>query len=411
MLKKCFFIWIFFLSVYLLVSSRGTLQWDTTAKNYFSLQAYSLVRGHIDLIALPKDLYDLSIYNRKAFLYWPPLPSFFALPFVILGGIGVSDIFYTAFWASFGPLILYLVLHEAKNAKFIPPITEMQIFLLTLFFAFGTVYFYLSVLGTVWFTSQITAILMLLVSLMFLFKFAGSKKNKSFILSILFLCLAFWARNTLILLFPLYFYVLFTKGTNSGKKKLFFIASAIIAASTLLFGFYNYVRFASFTENGLKYQTFNARWKSDVENYGLSNLRYFPHNVYYFLLHPLQMQFKFPYIAPDPEGNSIFTTSPLFLLIFGLINKKYFKKKNIPLFMYLGASLLLLVPVLFYYGTGWFQFGYRYALDAIPLIILGLAYVIEAFPNSFVILLVSISVIINTLGTFWMQSLAGYLYF
>ena len=33
-----------------------------------------------------------------------------------------------------------------------------------------------------------------------------------------------------------------------------------------------------------------------------------------------------------------------------------------------GAALLVLIPTLLYYGGGWLQFGYRYALDSIPFV-------------------------------------------
>jgi hypothetical protein len=33
-----------------------------------------------------------------------------------------------------------------------------------------------------------------------------------------------------------------------------------------------------------------------------------------------------------------------------------------------GAALLVLIPTLLYYGGGWLQYGYRYALDSIPFV-------------------------------------------
>jgi hypothetical protein len=32
------------------------------------------------------------------------------------------------------------------------------------------------------------------------------------------------------------------------------------------------------------------------------------------------------------------------------------------------AALLVLIPTLLYYGGGWLQYGYRYALDSIPFV-------------------------------------------
>ena len=33
-----------------------------------------------------------------------------------------------------------------------------------------------------------------------------------------------------------------------------------------------------------------------------------------------------------------------------------------------GAAVAVLVPTLLYYGGGWLQYGYRYALDSIPFV-------------------------------------------
>ena len=132
-MKKLFLLWIGILFIYLLFAGRGTFSFHTTKRNYFSLQAYSWLQGHLDIIPLPKDLMDLSIYEGKAYMYYPPLPALFALPFVASFGIGVSDELYTAFYASFAPLILYLMLLKAKKAKLIPPLNDFYLRLLSFF--------------------------------------------------------------------------------------------------------------------------------------------------------------------------------------------------------------------------------------------------------------------------------------
>jgi hypothetical protein len=33
-----------------------------------------------------------------------------------------------------------------------------------------------------------------------------------------------------------------------------------------------------------------------------------------------------------------------------------------------GAAIAVLIPTLLYYGGGWLQYGYRYALDSIPFV-------------------------------------------
>ena len=40
-----------------------------------------------------------------------------------------------------------------------------------------------------------------------------------------------------------------------------------------------------------------------------------------------------------------------------------------PPWLLLGAAVLVLIPTLLYYGGGWLQYGYRYALDSVPFVI------------------------------------------
>src|SRR3990167_7770346 len=118
-MKKIFWLWIGILLIYLLFAGRGLFYFHTTQRNFFSLQAYSWLHGRLDLVKLPTDITDLSIYQGKAYLYWPPLPTIFVLPFVLLFGINTSDVFYTAFWSSISPILIYLTLIQAKKVKLI----------------------------------------------------------------------------------------------------------------------------------------------------------------------------------------------------------------------------------------------------------------------------------------------------
>ncbi|OGF98892.1 hypothetical protein A2153_00710, partial [Candidatus Gottesmanbacteria bacterium RBG_16_38_7b] len=364
-MKKLFWLWISILFVYLLFAGRGTFNFHTTKRNYFSLQAYSWLNGRLDLITLPKDVMDLSFYQGKAYLYWPPMPSLFILPFVSFFGVDVSDQFYTAFWASFVPVLFYLVLKEAKKVNFIPPISEKVVFLLALFFAFGTVFFSLSVNGNVWFTSQVISMIPLMSSLLFLFKFVYSRKYNDYLISIILMCFAFWGRNTLMVAILLHLYVLFLL-PKFRLKKLLLLTLFILSLNFLLFGYFNYLRFGNFIENGLNLHKVNPRWLYDLKTYGILNIHYWPHNFYYYFLNPLGFNFQALFIEPDPEGNSIFSTSPLFLLILGSLFFGLFKKKRRLLLIYAVITTVSLIFLLSLFGSGWFQFGSRYLLDIIP---------------------------------------------
>ena len=83
-----------------------------------------------------------------------------------------------------------------------------------------------------------------------------------------------------------------------------------------------------------------------------------------------------------------------------------------------GAALAVLIPTLLYYGGGWLQYGYRYALDSIPFVwaLCGLAAARDEARNAFVgiegpaigvgwRLLIVFGVVVGLLGWYWAYNL------
>ena len=114
-----------------------------------------------------------------------------------------------------------------------------------------------------------------------------------------------------------------------------------------------------------------------ARSYGLFNLVHLPGNLYYFLLAPPLPVFRDdishvlrpPYIIADPWGMSIFITSPYYLyLFFGSYHSRLMKILWITI-------IAIAIPIFLYYGIGYIQFGYRYALDFLPFLFLMLLLV------------------------------------
>lgn len=402
-MKKIIILWLFFFVVYIGVAWGGRGRFATTTRAYWNLQAYSWLNGHLDLILYPNDLFDLSVYNNKVYIFWPPLPALFALPFVLIGGVNVSDIYYTAFYASFCPVLLYFVLRQARKVEIIPKIFELNIYLLVLFYAFGSVFFYLSVLGMVNFTSHVISQIPLLLSIHHLFKYIENKKEKNFIFSLLFLCLSFWARQ--IIIFSGFLHLFFVLKYSKNNRKLFKISLLIITANFVVYGLFNLIRFNSITETGYGYFKGHPRYQVFLDKKIVFSPEFIPINAFYFFGNKISYQKQFPYISPDPNGNNIFSTSPLLVLLAGLlwVKKRNTHREVLPIII--STSTVIVFCLLLFNNTGWFQFGYRYILDILVLLILCLAYVMESFPKVLVYFLVFMSVVINSLGVFWFQSI------
>ena len=85
-------------------------------------------------------------------------------------------------------------------------------------------------------------------------------------------------------------------------------------------------------------------------------------NVDYLFLHLPRFKPTFPFLYPDGLGMSIFLTSP------GLLYAVRAPWRSSRAWWLGLAALFVLVPTLLYYGGGWLQYGYRYALDSITFV-------------------------------------------
>ena len=135
-------------------------------------------------------------------------------------------------------------------------------------------------------------------------------------------------------------------------------------------GGYNFLRFGNIFDQGYATQ---AVWYPPLikaREYGLLSLVHIPGNIYHFLFAtPLPVLdqagppvLRFPYFKADPWGMSLFVTSPY---LFFLFRAKYYDKLSKIILI---AVFLASIPMFLYYGVGWRQVGYRYALDFFPLI-------------------------------------------
>lgn len=394
------------LFTYLLFAGRFQFEFPVTIYNYFSFLAEAFLHRSLSFISNPPYLQDLSVFNGKIYMYWGPTTVLPILPFVILFGKNISDVLYTAIIASFNPLIFYLILGQLEKIRFIKLLNYQKI-LLSLFLAFGTVHFYLSTSGTVWFTSQVISILFLLLAILFTVTFVNSKNKIKLILASLFFGFAVVAREILIFDAPIFLAFLLILHLQT-KRKSQLVQNLMIFA--LVFSFilglnfyYNYLRFESFFDNGHSRHNFAQHFAADLEKFGEFNPVYISKKFYYMFVNIPPLTQKLPYFAFDKEGNSFLFISPLFFSLIVLVRKKYWQSLNHKLIngSIIVSSLLIIFLLLNYFSTGWVQFGYRYILDVTPGFMILLTTIIDDMPPSLTIGLFLVSVIINLLGTLW----------
>ncbi len=139
----------------------------------------------------------------------------------------------------------------------------------------------------------------------------------------------------------------------------------------------------------------NPRLQTDLAEYGQFHLHYIPRNLRAMLLALPVWDAATRRPTVDGEGLSLLLTTPAIIYIAAA-------RKRSPLTLGAWTALgLLLLPLLLYYNTGWWQFGYRFSLDfMIPVMVL-LATAMRSPLSWLARGLILAGVAINLYGVLW----------
>lgn len=355
--------------------------------HHYNYLADSFLKGQIS-IDNPPTMHDLSPFNNKLYVPFPILPAIVLMPFVFFFGVQFKVIYITILLGAINTILVYKLLRKINSSSCL---------LLTLAFAFGTVHWSSTIKIGVWFMAHIFAVFFLLLALI-----ESVGKKRAVILALLLGC-AFMCRQMTILSVPYFIYVLLKNNSNnlSIKKFKYFFSNPyskkaivflfILSLFVLQYLIYNYLRFGNPFDTGYQYIQLGGILKERFSNGGLFSFNHFPFNLYVFLFQPPIFISHFPYLKFDPQGLALIFTSPFLFYAF----KNSFKKT----IHILIACILVFLPQLFYYNTGWCQFGYRFILDILPFLILLVGYIKFNKKDYYLLLvLVFYSIIINGLG-------------
>jgi len=346
-------------------------------ENFYLEQARAFLQGRLDIVN-PIVKLDLSFFNGRWFSSFPPFPSFFlAIMYLLPVKVAFLFPFFITLFGIANIFFLYVLLKKVSK-------DEQVSLILTLAFSLGTVHWWSSVQNGAWFFAHTLSVFLGLLALIYLYK-------SKFFLSGIAIGLAFLTRQ-LFVFYSIFICFVIYQSTKNLKKVLIHLIPVVVA---LLISIYlNYLRFGSIWESGYRYmQVKDLDLINNIQNWGIFNLQYIPWNFYTVFFRPFSFISKFPFLSYDGWGESIFLTSPF--LIYALFPKK----KSIQLVLLINIILILSI-LLCYYNNGWMQFGYRFALDFLPLTFLLLANKfnsIQKIPKLFY-LLVLFSLIINTIG-------------
>jgi len=369
---------------------------------YFNYLAEAFLHGRTYLVNPPRTA-DLTQFEGRWYVPFLPLPAFLLLPWVgIAGPEKTSTVLFGSLMGALNAALVFLLLQALAKRRWIrlPTIDNLG---LTLLFSFGCVEWYIAMEGSVWFLSQVCTVTFVLLSLWIAVEFHSPA------LSGIALALALLGRPHLILVCPL----LFAIGIQlAGEERLGQQVSASrwivrwivillfpLLVSVCLILAYNYLRFGNYLDFGYLTENVNQPLARDLKTYGQFNIHYVPHNFWSMILAGPEWDAERKIISPNRDGMSLFLTTPAILFVFQSLKKTWLSR---------GAWIalaLILIPLLTYYNTGWWQFGYRFSLDFMPVVVILLAISAGEQLRPWFWVLIWLGVGMNLWGVWWFAQL------
>jgi hypothetical protein len=238
----------------------------------------------------------------------------------------------------------------------------------------GTLWLWLVPQPEVWFFAQTVATAALALALVLAWR-------RHWLWSGLAFAVAFTSRTPTLLALPMLLAVLLHQSGSGSRlggpsRRSRMRALALAAFFPLLLGaghlVLNAARFGSIWDFGYRFMLTPPTIRQALEQHGTLSPSFFTTNFRYLFLQPPVLVVdpdtgaaSFPYLASDPYGMGLFFVTPAMIAVFLAAGGTRRSRGLIPA-CWLSLTLVSL-PALFYFNTGWVQWGGRYLLDAWPL--------------------------------------------
>jgi hypothetical protein len=361
--------------------------YDAHRGDFFYLaDAFLHGRTWLDFQPGPQDFIAI---DGRFFVPFGPFPAILLAPLVALIGPQAADLLEPAIDALLAAGAAGLAWTLTGRAG-VTKISD-RLFLVMLL-ALSTPLWWITTRGGVWHTGQLVATVLTLGALV-----EGLGRRRTVLLGLLGGA-AFLSRAPVAFALPLYAWL---ASPSEGRADLRALARSAIgvglaaAPAFVFFAWYNAVRFGSPLESGYALAVVPAFLEVQRQA-GLFSLAHLPMNLDYLLIHLPRRVDAFPFFQPDGLGMSFLVTSPGFLIA-ALAPWRSALVRALGL-----TALAVLLPSLVYYGGGWLQYGYRYALDALPFLfaIVAIAVAKRGLPTGGKLLII-LGVLVNAGGIYW----------
>jgi hypothetical protein len=314
---------------------------------------------------------------------FPPMPAVVLLPFVSLFGPGFDQGIATALFGGANVAGVWWLLRRSGV-----DITSTH--WLTAAFAIGSVHWWVAGTGTVWLHAQVVAVFFALLALIL-----AVDRRWPLLAGVLLGCAAA-SRLPMGLTLPLYLALYLRlpfppvrrpSRRELGAGALFIVGLAVPAA---LVAIYNLARFGSPFEFG--YALIPGVLDEPWYAHGILSIEYVPRHLHLIFIRGFDYIDAFPWFRPNWSGTSLVLTMPILLLLVKA-------RSRTTLIAYGWIAVLLgLLPDVLHGAVGFAQFGYRFVLDVLPILLLMLGWVFRERISLEARLAILVGIAVNAYG-------------
>lgn len=362
--------------------------------NHYVHLARSILHGQLHIVGnSPPGGNDYAVYQDRWYVSFPPFPALVLLPFVAIWDLATPDRLIWILFAGLSPALLYSLLRFLREQGRSQRSVSDNL-LLTALFAFGSVYYFSAVQGTVWFAGHVVVCAL---SCLYLLWSIDARRPLAAGIT---LGLAFISRPTTAPL-AIFFLAEVLRVSRTPQSRIrpilwFGLPIALIGALSM---WLNYVRFDNVFEFGHRY--LNIRWQPRIDKWGLFSYHYLARNLAVFAASLPWLLKSAPFVQISGHGLALWFTTPNLLAIFWPRRTSSTMRG-----LYFAAAAVALFD-LCYQNTGWVQFGYRFALDYMVVLIALLALGGRRFGPGFIALAV-FAIAVNTFGAITFDNNAAF---
>jgi hypothetical protein len=355
--------------------------------------AEHFLRGDLTVDGLSPRYGDVVNWQGHKYLPFGPLPAVILIPFLPLLRIGLPLVVVGYLFSAFNVWTFLRILRHLEVTS------AARIWATLLFFA-GTPYLGITMVGiSTYFAHVVTTTFLLLAIL------ASVRGGRPGVVGLL---VGAAAATRFTAAFSLPFFVWLVLNPDASEEQegsMGRVVRLVIGLSVFLglLAAYNWLRFGDARQTGFGLAVLYDEGLYAARDAGLFSLAHIPKNLFMMLLNGPHAVggdgspvLRFPYFEPSPWGMGLFFTSPALIYAFRASIRSRLVQAS---WMAIGV---MLVPIVSYYGIGFVQFGYRYALDFMPFLALLAARGLPKPLTTTAVVLISAGVLINVWGSIFL---------